>query len=270
MTLEELQSKLFEVLCVVDDICVKEGVRYFLDGGTEIGSVREKDIIPWDDDIDIKVLREDYPKFKEAMEKNLPEGYALYEPEEFAPYFYDFSVRILKIDEPIRPETEESLAYKSLQNRVGLDVFIFEKAPSSKLAQKMMCVKYKAYYGMAMSKRYKVHSEEYSFTEKLISGTCIFMGKFFKYDKLFAMYRKANEKYLKKYDKCEYRFPSNYLLRDMKFFPERIFEDTAYGEIRGRKFPIPSGYDEELTMIYGDYMHPPKDRSIYKNHLEND
>ena len=272
MTLEELHGKLFEVLCLIDDICTKEGVRYFLDGGTEIGSVREKNIIPWDDDIDIKVLREDYPKFKAAMEKNLPDGYKFFEPDAFAPYFYDFSARVLNMNEPIREESEESLAYKSLQNKVGLDVFIFEKAPSSKMAQKMMLLKCKTLYGMAMSKRFKVHSEGYSFSQKVVSGTCMFMGRFFKLEKIFAMHNKSMTKYLKKYEnkQVEYRFPSNYLLRDMMFFPDEIFRDVAYGEINGRKFPIPVGYDKELTMIYGDYMHPPKDPSMYKNHMEQD
>ena len=272
MTLEELHEKLFEVLCLVDDICAKEGVRYFLAGGTEIGSVREKGIIPWDDDIDIKVLREDYPKFKAAMEKNLPDGYKFIEPDAFAPYFYDFSVRVINMNEPIREESEESLAYKNLQNKVGLDVFILEKAPSSKIAQKIMLVKCKMIYGMAMSKRYKLHKEGYSFTQRVVSGVCMLLGKFFKLETIFKLQNKSMTKYLKKYEnkQVEYRFPSNDLLRDMMFFPDELFRDVAFGEIRGRKFPIPVGYDRELTMIYGDYMHPPKDPSIYKNHLEQD
>lgn len=272
MTLEELHVKLFETLCLVDDICNKEGVRYFLDSGTEIGSVREKNIIPWDDDIDLKVLREDYPKFKAAMEKHLPDNYRFLEADAFAPYFYDFSVRIINMDEPIRPETEESLAYKSYQNRVGLDVFVFEKAPSSKLEQKTLMLKCKMIYGMAMSKRYKIHNENYSFSQKIVSGVCMFMGKFFKLEKIISMYDKLVKKYALKHgdEKCEYRLPSNYTLRDMRFFPEDIFDGVAYGEINGRKFPIPSGYDKELTMLYGDYMSPPKDMSIYKNHLEQD
>ena len=56
MKREELHKLLFETLCIIDDICKKENVRWFLDSGTEIGSLREQNIIPWDDDIDIKVM----------------------------------------------------------------------------------------------------------------------------------------------------------------------------------------------------------------------
>ena len=72
-------GRTYELLCLIDDICRKEGVTYFLDGGSLIGSVREKDLIAWDDDIDIKMRRDEYPKFKAAMEKNLPEYIRLIE-----------------------------------------------------------------------------------------------------------------------------------------------------------------------------------------------
>ena len=60
LKLKEVQDRLFELLCLIDEICRKEGVTYFLDGGTEIGCVREKDIIPWDDDADIKMKWSEY------------------------------------------------------------------------------------------------------------------------------------------------------------------------------------------------------------------
>ena len=93
MTIYELHNHLYNTLCIIDDICQKNNVRYFLDSGTEIGSVREKDFIPWDDDMDIKVLLEDYPAFKKAMEKNLPPYMHLIEPNAFSPAFYDFTIK---------------------------------------------------------------------------------------------------------------------------------------------------------------------------------
>ena len=265
MTLNELQDKLYDVLCLVDDICKKENVRYFLDGGTEIGSVREKDIIAWDDDIDVKVLREDYDAFKQAMIKNLPENYKYIEPEEFSPYFFDFVPRIIDVTQPIREETDEDRAYKNYQNRVGVDIFIIENAPSGKLAQKMMNLKLRMLYGMAMSKRYKVHKEKYTLSQKLVTSVCITVGKLYSQEKLFKMWHRSMEKYNGK--KCEYVIIANYPLMYMGIFRYEWYVSVAEGELRGRKFPIPVGYDPELTAIYGEYMKPPKDRSIYISHF---
>ncbi len=64
-----------EVLEVISDVCDKIGVRYYACSGTLLGAVRHKGFIPWDDDIDIYLLREDYLKFIELAPQNLPEGF---------------------------------------------------------------------------------------------------------------------------------------------------------------------------------------------------
>ena len=265
MELKELHDRLFETLCLVDDICKKENVPYFLDGGTEIGSVREKDIIPWDDDVDIKIMRKDYDSFKAAMIKHLPKGYRFIEPEDYSPYFFDFVPRVINENLPMRKETDEDRAYKNYQNRVGVDVFIFDTAPTSPFSRWLMKLKCKTLYGMAMSKRYAVHDEKYTLAQKLTSGVCRLMGKLFSTDTIFSMWNKAMTKY--KDRDTEWLFPSNYLIRDLMSYPRDMFARTAEGELRGRKFPIPSEYDKELTILYGDYKNPPKDRSIYISHL---
>lgn len=266
MTIEVLHDQLFEVMLLVDEICRKEGVRYFIDSGTAIGAVREKDFIPWDDDVDFKVLREDWPRFKEAMNKHLPSNYRLIEPMDMVPAFYDFVPRVINMDKPLREETEEDKFYKNYQNRVGLDVFIFDKAPNSSLKQKSMMLKCKILYGMAMSKRYKVDMSGYSFMQKLESRVCMLMGKFYSTEKILKKHEKAMTKYSSLTDN-KYRFPGNYLLRELGFFNEEWYADTVYMPIRDHDFPMPIGYDGELTKMYGDYMHPPKDRSIYKTHI---
>ena len=66
-----------ETLAVISAICKNYGIRYFADWGTMLGAVRHKGFVPWDDDMDIGMLREDYRKFIQVAGKVLPEGYKL-------------------------------------------------------------------------------------------------------------------------------------------------------------------------------------------------
>ena len=68
-------ASMLEVLGEVDRVCRKYGLKYFADYGTLIGAVRHGGFIPWDDDFDISMIREDYMVFLKVAEKELPEGY---------------------------------------------------------------------------------------------------------------------------------------------------------------------------------------------------
>ncbi len=71
--LRAAQERMLELLEIFDDICKEEGLVYWLDHGTLLGAVRESGFIPWDDDLDVTMPREDYERFLEIAPRQLPE-----------------------------------------------------------------------------------------------------------------------------------------------------------------------------------------------------
>lgn len=66
-----------EVFEVIDTICRKHNIKYFACGGTLIGAIRHQGFIPWDDDMDLTMLREDYNRFIEVLPDELPDGFVI-------------------------------------------------------------------------------------------------------------------------------------------------------------------------------------------------
>lgn len=75
------QKKLFELFLEIHEICVKYDIVYYLAGGTLIGALRHKGFIPWDDDMDIMMTRDEYEKFKIAFQKEKKENRHLVGPD---------------------------------------------------------------------------------------------------------------------------------------------------------------------------------------------
>lgn len=70
-----------DVLAEIDRICGKYGIKYFADWGTFLGAVRHGGFVPWDDDLDICMLRDDYTRFREVADAELPKGYVFHDFE---------------------------------------------------------------------------------------------------------------------------------------------------------------------------------------------
>ena len=131
-TLKKLQTLELEILRDFNDLCDKYDIDYFGCGGTAIGAVRHGGFIPWDDDIDVGLLRKDYDKFMKVAEKEYPGKYKLL-CAETNPNFPAMSARFYRVGTVFKEE-----AFKDLDFECGvfLDLYCFDNIADDEKAMK--------------------------------------------------------------------------------------------------------------------------------------
>lgn len=122
--LRKMQRRMLEILDVVDAVCKKHNLQYWLCAGSLLGAVRHGGFIPWDDDLDISMMRSDYKKLLKVLKKELPPGYCLQTPRE---RYYDppFS-KVRDTKSAIADNWQPAKWYK--QNGIYIDIFPLEYA----------------------------------------------------------------------------------------------------------------------------------------------
>jgi len=123
--LQQLQQALYQTLAEVDRICRKHGIRYFVTGGTAVGAYFWGKILPWDDDVDVGMMRPDYERFAAIAQKELGDRFFLQTPdtEPHTP-FYFMKVRM-------NGSRFSEATFKDIKMHQGIyvDIFPFDKVP---------------------------------------------------------------------------------------------------------------------------------------------
>lgn len=257
--LQLVELELFKKFCKV----AKENkIRYFALGGTLLGAVRHEGFIPWDDDMDIGIPREDYDRFIEYCQNHdVPfELHTFRNDDGYYRYFShieDPSVKIRRRDKTVE---EISSAW--------IDIFPLDGMPNNKIIRNIH--KYHILYRRAMyrlscfSKVVDVNKKNRPLHEKII----IKAGQILPTEKMFNV-----RKELVKLDRVLKKYPyrkSHYLVNAMGAYKfNEMFHKKYYGKGRMYKFEDmyirgPVDYDTVCTQLYGDYMKPPSED--VKNH----
>ena len=254
-SLRRLQLKELALLKSFQKICAEQSFSYFALGGTLLGAVRHKGFIPWDDDIDIGIPREDYERFIEYCQNHkVPfELHTFRNDENHYRYFSrieDPSVKVKRTDNL----TEEI-------SSAWVDIFPLDGMPDGRIARSIH--KYYVLFRRAMYKLscfhlgVNVNKKNRPLHEKMI----VKFGQIFPVEKFLYI-----EKELNKLDRALKKYPyqkSQYLVNAMGAYKFReMFHKKFYGE--GKMYPFedteirgPVDYDFVCAQLYGDYMNPP-------------
>ncbi len=131
--IKRIQALEVKVLKEIDDICRRNGIQYFLAGGTLLGAVREGRAIPWDDDLDIGMLREDFEKFRKVCPKELG-------PEYSYSSTFNNSGSHYTIDKVRLDGTYFSTNFSNkneFKDGVFIDILVYDKTSNCKVFQKL-------------------------------------------------------------------------------------------------------------------------------------
>lgn len=230
-----------DILLEVDKLCKENNIPYFLTAGTMLGAVRHKEFIPWDDDVDIGMLPEDYDRFvKLCCESlSLELGYQTTTTEKTSHYIHD-KIRLKNSFF----STKYSDRYEML-NGVYIDVFLYYKAPNNPKAQQRFIKRVRRCRNMIgirwanRKKKSRIHRICFTISHKLPAS---WFDKYYRH--VLMKYEKKNTKY---------RIDGGFNLEKCGAFPDEWFHGTVDAEFCGYKFPILAHYDEFLTHWFSSH-----------------
>ncbi len=253
--LTKLQEAELEILKEFLKICEKEGLRYYIWGGSLLGAVRHKGFIPWDDDIDVAMPRKDFEQFLLIASRELSDNFKL--------STYDSNPDHITLVAQIFNKNKEFVlhsAAKKVQTGAWLDILVIDGAPKKGFKRKVFTVKYMY---MRMMNQFAHFDEIVNLTKKRpwYEKLAIRFAQLTKIQRWLNPIKLGNKFHdlLKKNDyetasevatfmgaaKMKEIIPKSYIGSGKKY----TFEDI---QVVG-----PDMYDEYLTHFYNDYMTPP-------------
>ena len=252
------------VLNDVDRVCSNLGIKYFADWGTFLGAVRHRGFVPWDDDFDICMLRDDYNRFLAEGIAALPEGYAVFNletKEDHEQFIVNVVSKTRICFEPEHLERFHGFPYIS-----AMDIYLVDyMAPDADRQEEM---KAKAKYVLGISdairdgrlrgRELKVQLDELERLLKIrvpagMPDTRIRQFLDIEAEKLFASF--VDEKDAA--GQIVQMMPWG--LEDSKIMPKWYYSQTVDIPFETGTIPVPLIYDDALRRHYGDYM------QLYKN-----
>ena len=233
---------LLDMLQVVDAICQKHNIRYTLFAGTALGAVRHQGFIPWDDDLDIVMLRSDYDRFLEIAETELDQE-KYYLQKEFSAHWPMFFSKLRKNNtaciERYIPKDDET------HQGIYIDIFPCDNLSDSCVIRKIQFLASKVVIAKSLDRRGYLTD---SILKKVFIAVCRCLPLRLMY-KITCANNSKNTKFVHTFLGASSKYKKS-------VYPREWFTNISYMKFADKEYPVSAHYDALLTQLYGDYMTP--------------
>lgn len=264
----EIQKIELGILKEIDKLCKQHDISYFLIGGSMLGAVRHQGFIPWDDDIDIGMLREDYEKFAQIAESELAHPYKINTFRNDKSHHYYF-MHVVNTGHSVR-------RLGSLDRRVEnvwVDIYPIDGFPGGAVKQKAEYLKlqfYRFMYHMGYFEKINLARPGRPLYQRILLTVFKKTYRLFTVDgskwreKLDSELKRLSGKYKDYYINFIGMQGKRELFKADVFFPlkQYTFEDMVTNGVND-----PDNY---LTQLYGDWRNPPANKEVHPMEVINE
>ena len=258
LSIEEAKKIELDILDFIDSFCKENGINYCINYGTLIGAIRHKGFIPWDDDIDLSMTRENYERFIQLFSEK-QSRYQILSLETDNQYFNNF-IKIVDSTTKII-DTRNTKTYDS---GIFIDIFPMDTFSDSKIVD--ICYKLESFKLLSFSKHKNIIYGDSKLKDLIRTLFWLFLRpvspRFFanQIEKQIEKYRVEDGKYIA-------FIPSK--LKEKEIFPRDMFDELIETPFEHLVLPAPKRFDVVLKQFYDDYMTvPPKEKQIYIHEFE--
>lgn len=246
--MNDLQKVELELFCVFKETCEKLNLNYFLVCGSCLGAVRHGGFIPWDDDLDVGMFRDDYNRFMEQAPALLPEGFFLqnYKTQKGWPHIFS------KLRNSNTTYIEKDFAYMDINHGVFIDIFPLDGFPDDPSHIKKFMQRERL-FSIKHSTVFPVHPKA-KFRTRVLYKTLRLLGYHKRVGKLVAKHQAFKERY---------PVEKSNMIKDLGTKHKSVSIPKEYFG-KGREVPfegitarVPENTDGYLTCLYGDWKQIP-------------
>ena len=253
--LRRVQLTQLEIAREIKRVCEENDIRFFLLGGTYLGAMRHQGFIPWDDDMDLGMLRGEYEKFCRIAPEKLGPDYCLQTWYTEPNYGLPFG----KVMKRGTVYLESKKSRRLQENGIYVDIFPFDSVPQDLQQRQKLAKQLLRLYRLRLMKcGYKPWMEEDKVLWHKRLGYL-----FYQFQALFC----GKQALARDYDALAEAQPDTDTVSEQSGMAQPLYvrrawcEDLVNYTFEGEQFPAPRAYDEFLTIYYGDYMQlPPEDQ----------